>query len=148
MSDDPMNGPRLYGGEYDETLYFDPEDYLEQYFNDHLGDVEVWPMWCEVVEWSTLPKGESPPSWMPTSAETVVWMIEGFLEQCGMEDLGGDLEDLADWREPLPQDIEEAMDKVRELILTRQTYLVADHELGRRDWCLDSPDADWRPCDE
>jgi len=142
-----MSEPRLYGGEHDEELYLDPEDYLEQYSNDHLGDVEVWPMWCEVVEWSTLPKGESHAADMPTSKDTVEWMLETWLDGCGMDRLGGDLEDLADWRTPLPQDIQEAMDKVRELILTRQTYLIGDHELGRRDWCLDSPDGDWRPCD-
>lgn len=102
----------------DGTLDIELDDAIGRYMDNMLGDD---PTTQTFVGWSALPPGESGCGSVPSGKRIAEWVAEYFGDDCGFEELGEHYHNMAKTPEVIA-----AFDAARALMVSKQTFLVAD----------------------
>jgi hypothetical protein len=118
---------RLFGFEGDAILHVELDDVIKERYNDGARDDQL-PFRVIVDEFSCLPKGDSGSQTIMSGAAIAEWVAETFSDDCGFEVLAETYTDAA--AEP---DVIAAFQAAVDLMISKQTFLVADRVVARHE---------------
>lgn len=127
---------RLYGCEmHDEILFLDPEEAIQDVAK-MVGDEQL-PRTGTITEYDVLPKGDSGNTKVWSGADIAEYVIDIFGDDCGIEPLYDQLREAS--KHP---DVIAAFQAARDLLVSKQTYLVAGDVLRTGTYTVSAPGPD------